>query len=46
MGLVDIHGQYGYNGQTSAIPLAYIFRPHSDPNQERNPDILGIHRTV
>ena len=35
-----------YHGQTGASPLAHIFSPTSDPNQERNSDILGIHGTV
>ena len=30
------HGQARYHGKTSAIPLAHIFRPHSDPNHERH----------
>ena len=46
VGLVDTHGQLWYHGQTIAVPLAHIFRPHGEPNQERNSDVLGIHGTV
>ena len=31
----SIHGQKWFHGQTSAIPMAHIFRPYNDPNQER-----------
>ena len=32
--------------QTSATPLAHIFRTQSDPNQERNSNTLGIRGTL
>ena len=38
--------QVRYDRQTSATPLAHIFRPHSDPNQLRNSNIIGISGTV
>ena len=42
----DIHGQVCFDGQTSAHPLAHMFRPHRDPNHERNSDMHGMHGTV
>ena len=45
-GADNIHGQVRNHGQTSAIPLAHIFRPHGDPNHERNSNIPGIHGGV
>ena len=46
MGPIDVHGQVRHRGPPSAMSLAHIFRPHSDPNHKRNSNILGIHETV